>query len=268
MMSLLLPLLGHRLLAALSLMLCAPAYLPASQALVTKSVPKSLGHISSLKHVFDLKLHQDAGADGRDKEATAVGAGGAAQRAVRFSCPVTGLPMGGKGRFMAIRKSGHVFSERALKDVPSVVEELVGGKWAAEDLLPLNPPAEELEKMREALLVKREAARATKRDKKKDKATRCADAGSNGATAIAHVGSKRGAAVQAGAGDASALNGGEVARSGPVANGDAAKKFRATELKPVGADEKVWSSIFTSSRSNGGVKNDFLVRGSTRMKTG
>lgn len=240
---------------------------------MTKSIPKGLGHISSVKHVFDIKLHEDAGAEGRAKSAAAVGAGGAAQRAVRFSCPITGLPMGGKGRFVAIRSSGHVVSERALKEVPAVVEELVGCKWSAEDLLVLNPAADELEGMREALLAKREAARAAKKEKKRDKA---AANGANGSSveaagAAPHAGSKRGAATAAGSG-AAALYGGEAARNGPAANGApaaaVAKKFKATELKPAGADDKVWSSIFTSSRADDGPKNDFLVRGSSRMKAG
>lgn len=34
-----------------------------------------------------------------------------------FACPLTGLPMNGRYRFSALKKSGHVISEKALKEV-------------------------------------------------------------------------------------------------------------------------------------------------------
>jgi hypothetical protein len=36
---------------------------------------------------------------------------------VDFACPLTGLPMNGRYRFVALRRTGHVISEKALKEV-------------------------------------------------------------------------------------------------------------------------------------------------------
>ena len=236
-------------------------------------MPASLAHISSLKHVFDIQLHANptAAKAAKGNSSSRAGDGGAVGAAVRFSCPITGQPMGGKGRCVAfLGRGGHVVSERALKEVPAVVEELVGGKWTPEDLLFLNPPAEEQQELRLALAAKRDAARAAKKEKKKGKAAVAAGAatasgsGAGATAAMAPVaGGKRPAENGSTAAAAEALYGGEAARNGAKA---AAKKFKASELKPAGADEKVWSSIFTSSRGEG-PRNDYLVRGSSRMAT-
>ena len=36
-------------------------------------------------------------------------------------------------RFLVHRRSGHVVSEKAMKEVPAVVEELIGSAWSLED---------------------------------------------------------------------------------------------------------------------------------------
>ena len=38
-----------------------------------------------------------------------------------FACPLTGLPMNGRYRFSVLRKTGHVLSEKALKEVFSFI---------------------------------------------------------------------------------------------------------------------------------------------------
>jgi hypothetical protein len=136
--------------------------------------------------------------------------------------------------------------------VPNVVEEMVGGKWKPADLLAVNPSGEELQELREKLLLKRLA----KQEKKsKDKVAAAAKAKANGSEAAAspapaNGGSKRGA---------------DGSSNGDAANGAAAaKKFKAAELKPEGADDKVWNSLFTSSRGDGGSKNDYMCRAATR----
>lgn len=73
-------------------------------------MPKPLGHIGSLKHVTELRLEAAPGGE--------PGAGdGATLGTARFVCPVTGLALNGKSRFVIFRKTGHVVSERALKEV-------------------------------------------------------------------------------------------------------------------------------------------------------
>lgn len=289
-----LPLLPHcRLTTAAAASLHALQHQRLQQALVTKSMPKGLAHITSLKHVTELKL----------EEAPKGGAGGGTDGgggAVRFACPVTGQAFNGKYKFVVLRKSGHVLSERALKEVrrrvegpwrvragggrcvcahggwlaadedgwqggweltswehyscagltvqcplprlcpiqckqvPKVVEEMVGGKWDPADLLPVNPSGEELQEMREQLLLKRAAERVAKKERKKDKAA----ANGNGMAAAA-AGAGAGAPPAAAAGaKRSADNGvnGSAPAAAPAAEG---KRFKAAELKPKGADDKV-----------------------------
>lgn len=86
------------------------------QALVGKTMPKALGHISSLKHLIDLKLEPSGSGKGGD--------GGAA-----FACPITGLALNGKARFVVVRAKGHVLSERALKEVRSCRAGAGKGVW-------------------------------------------------------------------------------------------------------------------------------------------
>lgn len=59
-----------------------------------------------------------------------------------------------------------VLSVLALPQVPAAVEELVGGKWAPEDVLPLNGMPEEVQRLREQMLLQRAAAKAKKEKKR------------------------------------------------------------------------------------------------------
>lgn len=74
-------------------------------------MPRPLAHISSLKHLIDLKLERNP----NFKAGSAPDAGAAPES--RFHCPVTGLDFNGRFRFVVLRPSGHVVSERAIKQV-------------------------------------------------------------------------------------------------------------------------------------------------------
>lgn len=88
---------------------------------MAKAVPASLGHISQLRHLIDLKLHRSAGGSGSgsgsDGAVKGTGNRAGVDNAARFGCPLTGLIMNGRFRFVVMRPSGHVVSERALKEV-------------------------------------------------------------------------------------------------------------------------------------------------------
>ena len=78
-----------------------------------QSLPVSMSHIASLKHLIDLQLcrsNQSAARAASHREFTA--------NATEFCCPVTGLPFNGSARFMVLPKNGFVVSEKALKQVP------------------------------------------------------------------------------------------------------------------------------------------------------
>ncbi len=91
-------------------------WLPA--ALVAKAMPASMGHITQLRHLVDLKLHPNASGSGSGSNGAARGTGNAAgvDNVARFCCPLTGLDMNGRFRFFVMRPGGHVVSERAVKE--------------------------------------------------------------------------------------------------------------------------------------------------------
>lgn len=74
-------------------------------------MPKPLAHISSLKHLIDLKLERNPNYTEADPNDAA------AAPESRYHCPVTGADFNGRFRFVALRPSGHVVSERAIKQV-------------------------------------------------------------------------------------------------------------------------------------------------------
>jgi len=86
-----------------------------------------------------------------------------------FQCPVTGLELNGRFPFVIHRPSGVVISDRALREVPAAAVELLGGKWTQDDLIPLNPAREELEKRQQQLAVAVAAERARKKLRKAEK---------------------------------------------------------------------------------------------------
>jgi len=81
-------------------------------ALVSKTMPKALAHISSLKHVREVVLSENA-AGARQATAADYQPG----NDVAFQCPISGQPLNGQYRFCVVLPSGHVFSEKAVKQV-------------------------------------------------------------------------------------------------------------------------------------------------------
>ncbi|CAL8469337.1 g8878 [Coccomyxa elongata] len=215
--------------------------------LLSKSLPPSLAHISSLRHLIDLKLEpsQQSGQEATKNGATA----GSFQmnNGTSFACPLTGLPMNGRYRFSALKKSGHVISEKALKEVPAAVEELVGGKWAQEDVLPLNGAPEEVQQLREHMLLQRAAAKAKKERKKAGKLQAASGDIVAGATCVVPVEHGQ-AADAAGATGAAGRKRSDTEVSSLAEEKAQVKKFKATETAPKLASKAVWASIFTSSR--------------------
>ncbi len=190
------------------------------------------------------------------------------------------------------RRSGHVVAEKALKEVPAVVEELVGGTWGPEDWILVNPAGEQLDEMR----VKLAAKLAAERDKKaRKKAAKSAAAGTCGAAAggeqqqqpqqqqpdgngaVAGLSSSSGPSTSAAVGDkqqeqpgrkrpvpaapaaasASSLQGEQVQQL----NGSMpppAKKIKKPVAMPSNATPSLYASLFTSSQPQ--EKETYLCR--------
>ena len=235
---------------------------PVIKALRDKAVdgaplPKRIEHVSGLKALTTLKLHRDvsrgaidvknAGPSQRDEPSdtkrTQTVDASSFRLAVeaKFSCPVTGLDANGKTKFFALAPSGLVVSDRALREAKAAVDDMLGPEFLLADQtkIPLNPKGEELEAMREAL-----AEEAAKKAAKKAKKAR-----------------KRGDE------DASDAEGKKPRRE---RNGcddlsieqlkNQAKKFRAGDHAPAGADKDVYASLFTSSSADTRGEETFLSR--------
>lgn len=233
-------------------------------ALLNKTLPPALAHISSLKAVTSLKLDPAAAASSRagSHAAAGPGPGSSSCDVAVFQCPVTGLEMNGRFPFVIHRPSGLVLSERALREVPVAAEELLGGKWSPSDLIPVNPQGEELEKRKEAVAAALTAERQRKAAKKAETA-----ASKAASKAAAVDGAANGAAVAVANGTAAvSANGVGSSKRGlppaaPGAPGAANGGSLAKKLKlPPGATAEVYASIFTSSSGQPSRKETYCCR--------
>eukprot|EP00884_Botryococcus_braunii_P009402 jgi/Botrbrau1/18463/Bobra.0072s0046.1 len=222
------------------------------QALMDKAIPKGLAHISSLKHLTDLQLTRTSSRECA-RPAVTTARNFQPGNEAEFACPITGLEMNGKYRFVVLLGSGHVISEKAVKQCPAAVEEHIGYKFVKADLLPINGTPEEVEVLREALLERRAAAKA-KRVKKKaahsEESIACPpDSTANGIAVVSlankttiHDGANGKPPVS---GPLSSKRGSEILR---VDDKVRAKRLKeALEMAPEKATRGVWASIFNSS---------------------
>jgi hypothetical protein len=219
-------------------------------ALLNKTLPPALAHISSLKAVTTLKLDPmpsrtaSHAAAGPGPGSSSIGRNGSSSDLAVFHCPVTGLEMNGRVQFVIHKPSGLVLSERALREVPVAAEELLGGKWTADDLIPVNPQGEELEKRKEAVAAAMAAERLRKAAKKAEKAASKA-AGKAAAGLEATGGAAPVAGSKRGLPPAGPAVAGAAAAGATAANGNGVVK----KLKlPAGATPEVYASIFSSGK--------------------
>ena len=167
-----------------------------------------------------------------------------------------------------------------ISQVPVAVEEHVGQTWAAEDVLPLNGTVEEVEQLREAMLAKRAAIKAKKKDKKaskvlpaslseadrlllaqnaakeKSQITSASQAADLAAAVAAEVQSRL---ASSGAGSKRLAD--DEDSVAPMSEQEKAliKRFKASDRVPANASKSVYSSIFMSSRT-GGDKESYTCR--------
>ena len=77
-------------------------------ALLHKSMPAELGHITSLKHVVDLKLERNL--QRRAGVSVAQGSVGPSNE-TEFCCPISGVEFNGRCKFFVFRPTGQVVSD-------------------------------------------------------------------------------------------------------------------------------------------------------------
>ncbi|GFH15535.1 ubiquitin-like domain-containing protein [Haematococcus lacustris] len=109
------------------------------EALLAKSLPEGHAYITGLKSLVELKLTVNLEAAKRTAPKAAEKGLHQPSNEAAFSCPVAGVPFNGRFKFIVHRPTGWVLSEKAVKEAPSVVAELLGSKPASEDWIPVNP---------------------------------------------------------------------------------------------------------------------------------
>ncbi|XP_043231315.1 replication termination factor 2-like [Amphibalanus amphitrite] len=126
------------------------------------SKPVSAEHIKGLKDVKVLNLTENS--------ATSVvphkGDSTLDTEASEYICPVVGLEMNGKYRFVFLWTCGCVFSERAIKMVKSDTCHQCNKPFTDDDVIVLNPDDDELESMKVRMEVRRAKAKALKKSKR------------------------------------------------------------------------------------------------------
>lgn len=189
-------------------------------ALLNKTLPDSLAYISGLRSVVELKLNPNPNKKAKAPKAAERG-GHQPTNDADFCCSITGLEFNGRFKFLVHRATGHVVSEKAVKEVPAVVQELVGGHAAGtaassstgpslsvtEDFIAVNPPSDQIEELKVKLAAKLAAEREKKAKKKAAKAAAAAGIGAGSSTEAAAGGS--------GAGGEDGSNGNGAAEAGP-----------------------------------------------------
>ena len=128
--------------------------------------PPWASHIEKLKDVVELDLTINPAYEAKRKDA--VGDGMYQDKLVsRYQCPVTGLEMNGRFKFVFSWTTGRVVSERAMKVLRNDPDE--ADKFKEEDSVVINPSEEEIDEQ----IVKMEVRRArVKAEKKAAKAAK------------------------------------------------------------------------------------------------
>jgi len=147
------------------IVMCGLGYLYNKIALIEgllnrETLPDGVRHIKSLKDVKNLNLtsNPEFKSDDNKKE------GGLDCRAAPYICPVTGIEMTGKYRFIGLWSCGCVFSERALKEISTKICHKCQAPFVSDDVVVLNGTEEDIILMRHNM-----ENRQQQNKKKKDK---------------------------------------------------------------------------------------------------
>ncbi|CAH0592156.1 unnamed protein product [Chrysodeixis includens] len=134
------------------------------EALLDKETkPESINHIKNLKDIKDLTLVKNPAYTAADHTEGAVGEGNAP-----YICPISGLEMSGKFRFVFLWSCGCVLAERGLKEVKQNICHMCQHPFTDNDVVVLNGTDEDIEKLKEKMAV-RVASRKSSKKSKADK---------------------------------------------------------------------------------------------------
>jgi hypothetical protein len=215
-------------------------------------LPKRIEHVSGLKALVTCKFYKKTNTDD-DKNGNS-NANNSFRPTIEkgvFSCPLTGLDFNGKTKFVVLRPSGVVVSEKAIREAKESCEEMNDGVSLkdAPPFIPINPTGEVLEAMKEQL-EKENLMKKEKKDAKKKKKKKSSDEGDNDV------------------GEDSTNNNNKRKNGFDDVSGEQAKKsFKATDPKhmPKGATASVYASLFTSSTKPEDQRKETFLARSTRF---
>lgn len=123
------------------------------------NAPESAKHIKSLKDIKELQLtNNPAYARSAEKGDAYVD-----RQTAPYICPVIGLEMNGKFRFVFLWNCGCVFSERALKLVKTQTCHKCQKQFADDDVVVLNPVEEDMPLIKERLEKRHAKVKAGKK---------------------------------------------------------------------------------------------------------
>ncbi|KAF5284325.1 hypothetical protein FQA39_LY04618 [Lamprigera yunnana] len=111
------------------------------------TLPEGVKHIKSLKDVKNLNLTKNPEYKSSDEKKE----GGVDSRSAPYICPVTGMEMTGKYRFIGLWSCGCVFSERSLKEISGNICHKCQKPFSTEDVVILNGNEEDLVLMKQNL---------------------------------------------------------------------------------------------------------------------
>ncbi|XP_041975140.1 replication termination factor 2 [Aricia agestis] len=143
--------------------------------------PVSISHIKNLKDIKDLKLINNPAYKKTEH------AEGATESSAPYICPISGLEMTGKFRFIFLWSCGCVLAERALKEVKQNLCHMCQQPFTDNDVVVLNGTDEDIVKMQEKMAI-RVASRKTKKSKaektevKEEPSTPCTQTSSSSAS--------------------------------------------------------------------------------------
>ncbi|CAH0405604.1 unnamed protein product [Chilo suppressalis] len=131
------------------------------EALLDKdSKPESINHIKNLKDLKDLKLVKNPAYVASEHTEGTVGDGSAP-----YICPISGLEMTGKFRFIFLWSCGCVLAERALREVKQNICHMCQQPFTDNDVVVLNGTDEDLEKLREKMTIRVATRKSGKKSK-------------------------------------------------------------------------------------------------------
>ncbi|XP_049873979.1 replication termination factor 2 [Pectinophora gossypiella] len=133
------------------------------EALLDKETkPESINHIKNLKDIKDLKLTNNPAYKATEHTEGAVGDGSAP-----YICPISGLEMTGKFRFVFLWSCGCVLAERALKEVKGSVCHMCQQPYTDNDVIVLNGTEEDITLLQEKMAVRVASRKSGKKSKDK-----------------------------------------------------------------------------------------------------